>query len=281
MLAEFFEAFLEKLGDNNRDRVRVIKMKDGIPGELAILNRNAEGVYEADTVTVPLKPPTFVARTLKAFLETIVTAVKFQKKKDTQIYIGDSNIIAFLSDEMKDVFEECDQVRMKLDQTAGFKFACSSVGSSASTLKFKILELFTGMPSEGPHPILKLVPMLSKVSVNESKKTQTTNDKASASLGIDVQQSLALNNEDMPEIVDVPVRVYDQIDYVCQVKMLFRYDFERGQFVLTPVRRSIDEAIDSTVTFMSELIDRIELDKNTFAVFPAEIVLPSGVPELD
>lgn len=278
MLAECLELLIDRVATNNRDKIRVFKTPESVPGVINIATMKEDGTYETETVDYLLQPVKYVTKTLGAFIVTLKRLMTDDDDGVTaDIFVGTDYIIAYLDGDLDLHLRE--QVILKLEPTPAWEFVNRRHNSSAIALKYTIKELFTGYP-DGASPILGLIPLLSKVSVNESKKTVADNSKAMNSIGLDVQQSLNLNDSDIPEEVMCPVSVYKQHDYIHYVKMLFRFDFEQSKFILSPVQHDLDEALDVTVGEIMETIASPASGLKSFQIYPANAIIPTGGAEL-
>ena len=271
MLREFMEWLTTQVAANNRDKIRVLKTPDGMPGQIVVAKLTAEGIYDDDIIQYETTPVRYITKTLRAFLET-VKKLSVMQPGHVDVFIGEDAITAYLQP-TRDPYMRSESVILKLEHTRAWQFVSTGKCMAASALKFAIKEIFTGYEPAGDNPIISLVDMLSKVSVSESKKSMAANTQSTNSLGLDVQQGLELLGNDMPEVVPCPVQVYSQHDYLHYVKMLFRYDFENSKFVLTPIQRDLDEALDTTV---AEITDAIGKDGD-YNILPCQAVVPSGV----
>lgn len=279
MLDAFLKYMKQAIGESTRDRVRVINMKDHqtMPGVVNALVVGDDGSITQEKYEVALAPNSMVAKTLRQFTESLVSKMVAEDYEKADIYIGDENIVCYFMVDTDSEYHRMESLTLSLDATQAFEFASNKQVAKATALKYNIMELFTGYDKEGQNPIISLVPLLSKISVSERKSAKQTNTANNNSIGLDVQQDLVLNDNDViPELVTVPVRVYEQVDYVHQITMLFRYDFDSGNFILSPVQSDVDAACDTTVAYITDIVDKIDLKTGEHRIFPCAITIPSA-----
>jgi len=280
MLSEFFDKVISQLAKNTRDEVRVLNSPSFAPGALHYLKKNDDGVWETSAEFFPLRNPVYSSKTVRSFVKTIELNMSTRTTLiKALVYIGVDKIQAFMGVEDQP-WHEAERVELDLSYNDSWKYATSSHSSTATTMKNDIRRLFTGTNvayPEGVTSIMELIPLLSKVSVKEAKNIKSTTTQTNNSIGIDVAKELVLDDKDsVPEIVRVPVQVYKQIDYLVDVDMLFRYDFEDNKFVLTPIQPSIDTAADRTTEWISAVLSDMDVAKDKRVIFPSAIIVSEG-----
>lgn len=305
MLKEALHYLSEKILDNGRNKARQVKVEGGLPGSITVILNDAQGNNIFQNLSVPLKGNVIKSLSLESYKTTLNLVGALNPEKTIHVYIGQSSLNAFSCDPVEAITASRQQMRsaseaaavilpppqtmnylasqkvvMALDYTDAWKVVQAGLRADAKPMKLRIQELFTGVKSPGEivtdaYLITDLITLLSKVTVNENKKKDQSSSGVNESLGLDVQRNLVLGDIPLPDVVTATVQMYQQVNVLVDVKMLFRYDFDEEEFVLTPIASSLQEATDATQSFILSQFEGMKL-----TVIPSGIELPSGVATL-
>lgn len=259
------QELMEYLFENNQGRkeadYRILHLPGAIRGRVYAVNK--DGFVVNDSYT--MEPPVLVTHTIAgmvAILEAGLPAVIEKPESSWYVAVGKTNIRAFRTHKDYASLYECPSVILGLHNTPSYNFATKASKWKPGELIKTIKTLFTGMSSvpviaDQATNIIDLIPFLSKVNVKVVEQSKSTNSKTNETLGVDINREL-LDADSMPEVVRVPVYVYDEFSFMTYVDMALAFDFDEKMFLLTPIQPSVVAAEEDT---SDKLLDALKPDE--------------------
>lgn len=261
MLKEALQYLLGQAADHRKAGLRVLKTPGGIPGRITYINANADGVYDIDTHSYDLAPKQYQARTIEGLCGFIFNSLPADTVNEAggkpdlnwHVMIGESEVRAYRA--YGEAFENADLVVLPLEETEEYKFFGKTASWKPSVLKKTIEKMF-----DENDQIYSLVPMLSKISVRETKTTTQSTSKSNESLGLDVQRDLSIDKygEELPGKTFVRINKFNEIEVPCTIDLNIHFDFDNTMIVLTPRNYSLRAADITTNNAIREMIAKGE-----------------------
>lgn len=252
MLKEALQYLMGQSSDQRKAGFRILKTPGAIPGQIHVINARDNGVYEHETIDYLLAPKKYRARTIDGFCQFIFNSVPAKDAKTWHVMIGKSEIVGYRVEGT--AYEHADAITLDLTETEEYANFATMRGWKPSELKKAIERTFSKYD-----PIYtNLVPMIGKMSVNESKSTTQQTSKMNESLGISVQKELQLANPEaeLPDEVTVHLRKYEEIDGTCMITHKVYFDFELGQIIFQPTTGSVRDAEVATNKYIIDMISK-------------------------
>lgn len=254
MLADALKYLFSQAMDTRRVGLRKIETPGAVPGTFLVANAGADGVYVVEEKHYELAPPRYLARTLAGFCDFMYNGLRASEGKDGwHVLIGDDAINGYLLEPLMG-YHAAPNVSMKLTPTDQWLWVQEAQSMEPKELSRWIKKSW---PSEDytSNSIRKLLPLLSKISIQITNQKGQATSQNNESLGHDVTKSLTLADKaELPEVVSCQVKMYKEVDISVTVGMNCWFDFDEETVCLDPIENDLTSAEDLTNAGIDDLI---------------------------